>query len=72
MGKADKRPIQGKCIGDKAVIDQVAKDLVDPGAGDIDERAVHSPTTEDGKPIEDQVQKQWDPKKKGGLPTFFK
>jgi hypothetical protein len=35
-----------------------------------DERhAPHSPTTSTGLPVEDQVQKEWDPRK-GGLPTF--
>jgi hypothetical protein len=69
MDKADERP--GKGNGDRAVIDHVAKELIDRGAT-TDEPMVHSPTTGDGKSIEKQVQKQWDPKKKGGLPTFFK
>jgi hypothetical protein len=30
---------------------------------------VHSPTTKTGLPIEEQVRKEWDPKKDGGLPT---
>ena len=30
---------------------------------------VQSPTTDNGLPIEEQVRKEWDPKK-GGLPTF--
>jgi hypothetical protein len=30
---------------------------------------VQSPTTETGLPIEEQVRKEWDPKKDGGLPT---
>lgn len=69
MSKADER--SGKGNRDRAVIDHVAEELVDRDAT-IDEPVVHSPTTRDGKPIEEQVQKQWDPKKKGGLPTFFK
>jgi len=32
--------------------------------------AVQSPTTESGMPVEEQVRKEWDPKKEGGLPTF--
>lgn len=30
---------------------------------------VQSPTTDSGLPVEEQVRKEWDPKK-GGLPTF--
>ncbi len=33
---------------------------------------VRSPTTETGLPVEEQVQKEWDPKKDGGLPTPMK
>ena len=31
---------------------------------------MQSPTTDSGLPVEDQVRKEWDPKKEGGLPTF--
>jgi hypothetical protein len=31
--------------------------------------AVQSPTTRTGLPVEEQVRKEWDPKKDGGLPT---
>jgi hypothetical protein len=30
---------------------------------------IQSPTTETGLPVEEQVRKEWDPKKDGGLPT---
>jgi hypothetical protein len=30
---------------------------------------VQSPTTETGLPVEEQVRKEWDPNKDGGLPT---
>ena len=30
---------------------------------------VQSPTTETGLTVEEQVRKEWDPKKDGGLPT---
>ena len=30
---------------------------------------VQSPVTETGLPVEEQVRKEWDPKKDGGLPT---
>ena len=31
--------------------------------------SVQSPTTRTGLPVEEQVRKEWDPKKDGGLPT---
>jgi hypothetical protein len=30
---------------------------------------VRSPTTETGLPVEEQIRKEWDPKRQGGLPT---
>ncbi|MGE5271768.1 MAG: hypothetical protein ACM3JG_19070 [Thiohalocapsa sp.] len=30
------------------------------------------PTTETGLVVEDQIQKEWDPQKDGGLPTFLR
>jgi len=30
---------------------------------------VQSPVTDTGLPVEEQVRKEWDPKKDGGLPT---
>lgn len=33
------------------------------------EATVQSPTTETGLPVEEQIRKEWDPKKQGGLPT---
>jgi len=30
---------------------------------------VKSPVTETGLPVEEQIRKEWDPKKDGGLPT---
>jgi hypothetical protein len=35
-----------------------------------EEHAGRSPTTSTGLPVEDQVRKEWDPRK-GGLPTFL-
>lgn len=66
MDKADDRKLIDP--GEKGVIDHVAEELVDPDAASV----VHSPTTDTGKPVEDQVKKEWDPKKKGGLPTFLR
>ena len=36
---------------------------------DAPEATVQSPTTETGLPVEEQVRKEWDPKKDGGLPV---
>jgi hypothetical protein len=53
----------------------------DPGAGphhvadepvaetDSPEATVRGPVTETGLSVEEQVRKEWDPKKQGGLPT---
>ncbi|HJU19530.1 MAG TPA: hypothetical protein VJ770_24005 [Stellaceae bacterium] len=55
-------------VRDKAVIDHLVEDAYRKQRPD-DEHAVHSPTTADGTPVEEQVRKEWDPGK-GGLPTF--
>ncbi len=36
---------------------------------DAPDATVQSPTTETGLPVEEQVRKEWDPNKDGGLPT---
>ena len=36
---------------------------------DSPEATVRSPTTDTGLPVEEQIRKEWDPKRKGGLPT---
>ena len=56
--------------GDKPIIDSVADGLMKPESAS-DQPVVHDSTTSAGKPIEEQVRKQWDPKKRGGLPTFL-
>ena len=43
-------------------------DLPVGDAGALD-ATVRSPTTDAGLPVEDQIRKEWDPKKDGGLPT---
>jgi hypothetical protein len=54
----------------KPIIDHVADGVVDrdlsPG-----QPVVHDSTTSAGKPVEEQIRKKWDPKRKGGLPTFL-
>jgi hypothetical protein len=57
---------QNKKQRDEATIDH----LVDKVYEDKPvEGHVQSPTTDGGLPVEEQVRKEWDPKK-GGLPTF--
>jgi hypothetical protein len=55
--------------GDKPVIDHVADEIADSAASD--QPVVHDSTTSTGKPVEEQIRKKWNPKKKGGLPTFL-
>jgi hypothetical protein len=38
----------------------------------IPEGRVHSSTTGSGLPVEGQIRKEWDPKRGGGLPVFFR
>jgi hypothetical protein len=55
-------------IREKAVIDHLVKDGHDPKPAD-DEPTVHSPNTSTGLPVEEQVRKEWNPRK-GGLPIL--
>ncbi len=51
------------------MIDHVADNLVDPEVmKQRRARRIKSPVTGAGEPVEDQVQKEWDPNKQGGLP----
>ena len=59
---------QKRHVREKAVVEHVA-DLVAPAAPD-QEHVVHSPTTAAGDAVEEQVRKEWDPRRNGGLPTF--
>jgi hypothetical protein len=68
MSDKNQRPQGDKA--DKSIIDHVADQLVEPEET-IDEPMVHKSTTRAGKPVERQVRKEWDPNKKGGLPTFL-
>ena len=52
---------------EKATIDHLADKLYEPKPA---EGHVQNPTTDSGLPVEEQVRKEWDPKKDGGLPTF--
>ena len=54
---------------DKAVIDHLAENLFEPKPAPDDAR--RSPTTSTGLPVEEQIRKQWNPRK-GGLPILSK
>ncbi len=53
---------------DEAVIDSPVEEG-NKGKNPENGHAVHSPTTASGAPVEEQVRKEWDPRKVG-LPTF--
>ena len=55
-------------IREKSVIDHLADKVFEPAAS-IDEQSNHNATTANGQPIEEQVRKEWSPRK-GGLPIF--
>ena len=65
----DKAPIQRRQVRDQATIDHLVHGVYQPKS-DNQQRTVRSPTTSTGLPIEEQVRKEWDPRKMGGLPTF--
>ncbi len=52
---------------EKATIDHLADRVFAPGQT---EPRQQPETTGDGRSVEEQVRKQWDPKKHGGLPIF--
>ena len=47
--------------------------VIDQPVGEVfsGKPAIQSPTTESGLPVEEQVRKEWNPRKKGGLPIFL-
>jgi hypothetical protein len=62
-GRAQRRHVR-----EKATIDHLVQDVYEPKAPD-EKHTERSPTTSTGLPVEDQVRKEWDPRK-SGLPTF--
>jgi hypothetical protein len=56
--------------GEGSMIEEVAQDVL-RGAPPEGAQIVHSPTTETGLPVEEQVRKEWD-SRNGGLPTFLR
>jgi len=60
---------QRRHVRDKATNDHLVQGAYQPKDAD-QKQTVRSPTTSTGLSIEDQVRKEWDPGKMGGLPTF--
>jgi hypothetical protein len=52
---------------EKATIDHLVDRVFAPEPG---ERQQQPGTTENGASVEEQVRKEWDPRKDGGLPIF--
>jgi hypothetical protein len=67
MAKARERMLK-RHVREKATIDHLVQDVYEPKTPD-EKHTERSPTTSTGLPVEDQVRKEWDPRK-GGLPTF--
>ena len=67
MAKARERT-QRRHVREKATIAHLVQDVYEPKMPD-EKHTERSPTTSTGLPVEDQVRKEWDPRK-GGLPTF--
>jgi hypothetical protein len=61
-------PTQRRHVRDKATIDHLVQDVYKPKPAN-DKHSGHTSTTSSGLPVEDQVRKDWDPRK-GGLPIF--
>jgi hypothetical protein len=55
-------------VREKATIDHLVQEVYEPKTPD-EKHTERSPTTPTGLPVEDQVRKEWDPRK-GGLPIF--
>src|ERR1051325_2723025 len=61
---ADIKSQQRRHVREKTVIDHVARDLFEPKqAPETKEQPGLSPTTSTGLPVEEQVRKEWDPRK---------
>ena len=58
-------------VREKRVIDHLAEKVFEPLPEKAPEHSVQSPTTDTGLSVEEQVRKEWNPKK-GGLPIFTK
>ena len=67
MAKARERT-QRRHVREKATIDHLVQDVYEPKMPD-EKHTERSPTTPTGLPVEDQVRREWDPRK-GCLPIF--
>jgi hypothetical protein len=67
MAKAPER-MQRRHVREKATIDHLVQDVYKLKPPE-ERHASHSPTTSTGLPVEDQVRKEWDPRK--GRPSHF-
>jgi hypothetical protein len=66
----DQNATKRRHVRDKSVIDHLARELYHSKPEPASEKTTGpSGTTDTGLSVEDQVRKEWDPKK-GGLPTF--
>jgi len=66
----DRNATRRRHVRDKSVINHLARGLFEPKPEPAsEETGTPSGTTETGLSVEDQVRKEWNPKK-GGLPTF--
>jgi len=59
---------QRRYVREKATIDHLVRDVYEQKAPD-EKHTERNPITSTGLPVEDQVRKEWDPRK-GGLLTF--
>ena len=59
---------QKRHVREKAIVDHLAQNVYNPKPS-AEKHASKNSTTATGLPVEDQVRKEWDPRK-GGLPTF--
>jgi hypothetical protein len=63
---------QRRHVREKGVIDHLARDMYRLKSVDKAKKPQkHSATTSTGLSVEEQVRKEWDPRK-GGLPTFLR
>ena len=70
MAKKPRERTQRRHVREKATIDHLVRDVYEPKTPD-EKQTEPRPTTSTGLPVEDQVRKEWDPRK-GGLPTFWR
>jgi hypothetical protein len=56
--------VKRRHVREKAVIDHLADNVFEP-TGSIDGQPNHGPTTSTGLPVEEQVRKEWNSRKRG-------